>query len=352
MNQEMIRLLEAVKELQPAHPADLPFSIIPMMYERISAKEMLHSEILAELLNPRGKHQCGDAFLLEFLRRIGISEPQNLSDARVETEAGTVDGRRIDILITWGKDRAVIIENKLNNACDQPNQLKDYLKNVTEHKKRNVLKIVYIPLLESRKTHEAIQGEVVHVYPQQLLAWLDTCKETCPEALPYIREYELLLNYMNAVNVNYINAKKMYELLSNSDSSLMQAAETLADIIKGPEWLNIIRNRILDDVKAALSGKQLPELNSELKTRTAELWLWFDEYRYWVSIDVVDKYEIYLYFDEKQEHLPDRISSDMEGISFQAYWYRLKEDYSRYSKEEYGKMIHRIEVLLQQSKKE
>lgn len=178
MNREITQLLNLVQGLQLKQPLDLPFSIIPIMYESISTKELLHSKILAELLNPQGRHRCGEAFLREFLSQIGISEPQKLSDARADTEVGTADGRRIDILITWGKDRAVIIENKLNNAVDQPDQLKDYLKDVTEHKGRRVLKTVYIPLMESRTTHETICGEVVHLYPRQLLEWLAACKRT------------------------------------------------------------------------------------------------------------------------------------------------------------------------------
>lgn len=342
MNREITPLLNLVQGLQLKQPLDLPFSIIPMMYESISTKELLHSKILAELLNPQGRHRCGEAFLREFLSQIGISEPQKLSEAHADTEVGTADGRRIDILITWEKDRAIIIENKLNNAVDQPDQLKDYLKDVTEHKGRKVLKTVYIPLMESRTTHETICGEVVHLYPRQLLEWLAACKKNCPEAISYIREYELLLNYMNTVNINYMNAKELYDQLSKADPSLMQTAETLARIVNSPEWLNIIRTRILEDVKTALPGEYLPELKFQFQTRTSELWLWFDNYKYWISIDVVDKYQLYLYFDKKQEQLPDGIVSDMEGAYGREYWYRLKEQYSRYSEEEYTKMIRSI----------
>lgn len=352
MNREITHLLNLAQGLQLMQPLDPPFSIIPMMYESISTKELLHSKILTELLNPQGRHRCGEAFLREFLLQIGVSEPQDLSDARANPEVKTAADRRIDILITWGVDRAVIIENKLNNACDQPDQLKDYLKDVTEYKRRKVLKIVYIPLMESRKTHETICGEVVHLYPRQLLEWLNACKKNCPEATSYIREYELLLNYMNTVNINYMNAKELYDQLSKADPSLMQTAETLARIVNSPEWLNIIRNRILEDVKRELSENHLPELKYKFQTRTSELWLWFDNYKYWLSIDVVDQYQFYVYFDKKQERLPDGMVSDMEGAYGQEYWYRLEGQYSRYSEEEYTKMIRNIINWLKRSIKE
>ena len=112
--------------------------------------------------------------------------------------------------------------------------------------------------------------------------------------------------------------------------------------MNGGEWLNIRRTRVREDVKAALAGGHLPELKFQFQTRTSELWLWFDNYTYWISIDVVDTYELYLYFDTKQEQLPDGIVSDMEGGSKGAYWYRLNEHYSRYSEEAYTQMIQSI----------
>lgn len=109
--------------------------------EYVSTKEIVHSKIIADLLNPVGEHQLRDCFLINFLNQIGCFEisttsspyaENHLRNVVVDTEffAPTeVSNGRIDILVRFvfnNKSYALIIENKLNDACDQPDQLKRY----------------------------------------------------------------------------------------------------------------------------------------------------------------------------------------------------------------------------------
>lgn len=193
MKERVLNLLDTVKAWSSdmSTKEELPFSIIPFMYERISTKELLHSEIIAELLRPDGKHGCGDIFLRAFIHNIGIEpQQQNLSDVKVITESPTEENRRIDILIVWG-DRAVIVENKLNNAVDQPDQLKDYLKD-TEAKGKSVQKVVYIPLYAWKRSSENLPTEVAYLCPQQLSAWLNACAQ---KVRRHMKQHALIFSY-------------------------------------------------------------------------------------------------------------------------------------------------------------
>ena len=86
-----------------------------------SLKETLHSKILGELLNPRGSHGQGPLFLRCLLKHLKVPEP----DAGEWQHA--VEEDRVDLMLARAKPASVIlIENKANNAVDQPNQLYRY----------------------------------------------------------------------------------------------------------------------------------------------------------------------------------------------------------------------------------
>lgn len=128
----------------PGFNSDYTKPIYNPMEEFVSyvvTKEIIHSKIIASLLNPAGGHGCGMLFLLKFLETIGITVPENkpcltstttepdISDMEIFTEYTIEDKRRIDILLTAkisGKKCVVVIENKLNDAHYQENQLEDY----------------------------------------------------------------------------------------------------------------------------------------------------------------------------------------------------------------------------------
>lgn len=115
--------------------------------EYVSQKEICHSSILAELLNPLGRHGLGRSFLDAFLKEIECNE--TFEDVTIQTEMPVqrilTDGsghRRIDICIKNNHNNdVVIIENKLNNAKEQYRQLEDYEAGL-KHKGFNVVKTV------------------------------------------------------------------------------------------------------------------------------------------------------------------------------------------------------------------
>lgn len=91
----------------------------PLLYFNI--RETLNSRILADLLNPKHKHGQKDLFLSEYLKSIQMEYNEaDIWDVRCESE-------NVDIVLTTSKPkRVVVIENKINGAVDQPNQLYRY----------------------------------------------------------------------------------------------------------------------------------------------------------------------------------------------------------------------------------
>jgi hypothetical protein len=94
------------------------------VFQFFSPGETTHSRLLAYFLDPHAHHGQGTLFLAEFLRLLGIAEPDKgtATDWVVTAEMG-----RIDVLLQRAHPlTVVVIENKSNYAVDQPNQLYRY----------------------------------------------------------------------------------------------------------------------------------------------------------------------------------------------------------------------------------
>lgn len=99
-------------------------------------RETLHSDVLALILNP-STDVLGDAARVCLRRFFRAVEAASAGRVRividpggpvfVQKEVGNVTTGRIDVLIHDGS-HAVIVENKMNNAVDQPDQLARYLR--------------------------------------------------------------------------------------------------------------------------------------------------------------------------------------------------------------------------------
>lgn len=125
------------------------FALISDVYHR----ENFHSDVIKALLDPTEEHDQKSLFLLkfiEFLRRqhhIDIAAG-NYQTARIAREEG-----RIDVLMyDPTSKRAVIIENKINNASDMDRQVIRYLEKV-ESWNYTCDAIIYLTL-DSIKTPE------------------------------------------------------------------------------------------------------------------------------------------------------------------------------------------------------
>lgn len=106
-------------------------------FDYLRTDEQGLSKLIADLLDPKGKHGQGDAFLCRFLDLLateGFDHSGDLRNGRVHTEFPIKDQRRLRRLdIVVHTDRCCLaIENK-PYADDQPNQIKDYLDWLRRH---------------------------------------------------------------------------------------------------------------------------------------------------------------------------------------------------------------------------
>lgn len=123
------------------------FSAISDVYKR----ENYNSDILRLILNPKTEDMGDSVYLKQFLLFIGLDEEDiRKYFGKFESVEVLREKHRIDILIR-NKKYAVIIESKINETIDQPNQLVRYYKRVTEDDKLTVLKVVYLTLIPQKK---------------------------------------------------------------------------------------------------------------------------------------------------------------------------------------------------------
>jgi len=137
------------------------FETISDLYKR----EKFHSDILYTILNPNTP-QIGKVsnltFIDNFVRMLDLDYKFIIDDSieiSKEEYNSVWDGYEekkgyIDLLITNKRNQAIIIENKLNYAPDQPNQIVRYMKYIEEQKfkKNNNVKmtVVYLTLIPGK----------------------------------------------------------------------------------------------------------------------------------------------------------------------------------------------------------
>ncbi|WP_345236816.1 PD-(D/E)XK nuclease family protein [Hymenobacter saemangeumensis] len=106
------------KEQNRLHSRDLN------VFRFFNPGETTHSRLLAYFLDPLQSHGQGDLFLIEFLRLLGIDQPETVP---FHPWIVTAELGRVDVLIKRTEPHTVVvIENKSNYAEDQPNQLYRY----------------------------------------------------------------------------------------------------------------------------------------------------------------------------------------------------------------------------------
>ena len=125
--------------------------------------ENLHSDLLKVILGNEKNNIGNREIFYKFLKHIGIKEgnkyfsdydsikfereypiaiPLKSKDEEDEYERGLID------LLIYTDDACIIIENKVNGAPDQPNQLGKYYIQMKKIENKRVLKIIYLTIKE------------------------------------------------------------------------------------------------------------------------------------------------------------------------------------------------------------
>jgi hypothetical protein len=234
--------------------------------------ETAHSRILYKLLCAHGKEK--HQFLKMFLESVGLNVELDINKVEVKVEY-----KHIDVLIYDGK-KYIIIENKVNHACDQDKQIETYIRSLYG-------KDVYVLYLvrsdndkdpsegslstERRKELEENVKYKKISYQTHILDWLRKCeKETNNEnvilksALVQYRDYiedlfkEKEIVYMNNKDIEKFE-KDVLEFSATLDSivtpvtlvektdEIKQTMKTLKEVIESYE--NNLCDRYLEYFK-------------------------------------------------------------------------------------------------------
>ena len=265
--------------------------------EYVSQKEICHSSILADLLNPLGQHGLGRSFLDAFLEKIKC---ESFQDVTIQTEMPVLriltDGsgpRRIDICIINNHNKDVaIIENKLNNAQEQQCQLADY-KAGLKHKGFNVVKTV---CLQGSNPNDI--GADIDFSIMDLADLLESACGNCLELQSYIT----LLKNMGHKEKMKEEVKELF-LLGNETLSKVR---DLSRLFYDDEVSEYCFNEIVSKMKE----KSKYDLELSFSKKRRYLQIWNEEgykngtnYGYWIELWFrdYDRFEIWIRCDSENE---------------------------------------------------
>lgn len=191
------------------------------VFNYIKPKENDLSDILADFLNPQGRHGQKEVFLQAFINMLDIECCYDLVHCRVTREKSTSyienHQRRMDITLNFDNKFAIVIENK-PWADEQVGQLQDYQEHLTK-KFGNHFCLVYLTGdgsppesldTELKKAMQADRRLVVQTYARHTLSWLETCYKECKAEK--IRNF--LQDFMEYIGNNF---KDLYEDMEDGE---------------------------------------------------------------------------------------------------------------------------------------
>lgn len=232
-----------------------------------------HSAVLANLLDPRGSHGCGDKFLKSFLAQVpGLNDfdfPTSKAIVEVEYVIGPIsddEGGRIDILIlSEDKLKGIIIENKIY-ASDQARQLFRYYryaeKNLSDYR------LLYLTLdgkepsidsITNRAKSEKLRGDGENSQPDyycisyanDIMRWLEFCAD---ESLDRPALRETLTQYI------YLLKKLTHQNMESKTKHELAEVCTRPENIESLLWVHRNFDSIIGEIMNDTFVPQLEEL--------------------------------------------------------------------------------------------
>lgn len=225
------------------------FNLVSDLYYR----ENFHSDIIRFFLDTTEKHECGDKFLslfISMLNALGKTiNPVHYQDAVAVREEG-----RIDILVkSNSSNRAIIIENKINNAGDMPRQIPRYYDLVSPN--LTIDAIVYIPLDRSKEPdkHDWTEEDKTKVSPLLIIVpayeknminlvdnWLLPAELATDNIniISTLRQYSQLIKSLNTHIMDTVILEKFYNEMKNETN--MKSALSIRNMLNDlPGYLAI-----------------------------------------------------------------------------------------------------------------
>lgn len=216
----------------------------------IERYELKHSALIANLLDPKGSHGCGDAFLRAFFEialkeRAYPFEDCTLPDSYTEHYIGPIagdTGGRIDILVESSYYYRLIIENKIY-AGDQDKQLIRYDNYGKTDLEADRYLLVYLTLFGNEasegSTAKGSAKEVDYLclsYAEDILRWLEQCVRLAYDK-PLVREslnqYIQTIKQLTYQDMNQENIQKIIDLAVDHPEVVATLSSKLDAIAQG-----------------------------------------------------------------------------------------------------------------------
>ena len=305
---EILELIDKVIDKVPAFEGSKPiYNPMETFVEYVSQKEICHSSILAELLNPLGRHGLERSFLDAFLKEIECDE--TFEDVTIRTEMPVLriltDGsgpRRIDICIINNRNNdVVVIENKLNNAQEQQCQLADY-KAGLKHKGFNVVKTV---CLQGSNFNDI--GADINLSLINLASLLESACGNCIE----LKSYITLLKNMGHGEKMKEDVEKLFSLGNETLSKVRDLSRLFYD--------DEVSEYCFNEISSKLKEKSKDNLELSFSKKRRYLQIWNEEgykngakYGYWIELWFrdYDRFEIWIRCDSENELKPKSYVQD------------------------------------------
>ena len=276
-------LLESVTEIVKKHAYESQITDWPFENFWDNPKEPRHSKLIAYFVD-RKMHANAD-YMLKKLFKI-FNQNFNFPADEIEsyevipeTRVGDSYGQ-IDILINCktinGREFVVIIENKVNHAPDQPNQLERYVRKMVSLKyKPEDIYVFYLPLTATKNPQENDRiavldiGAIYHkiTFKEHILDWLesivnDPYSSLHKGMLENIGHYKNLIqflikkNNMTEINNQILENLIAHEKVNQKIPSLNQVAELRKSLDSLDACLRkVFHGRLLLEISAILKSK-------------------------------------------------------------------------------------------------
>lgn len=221
----------------------------------IKPDENAHSRILAKLFryqNTEGEY----VFLKSFLKFLNVPA----SSLKIDRPEITVELYRIDIFIQEKEKYAVILENKIHNAIDQPQQLQRYIDTVKKlGYKEEGIHIICLPATDTQQPIDNSWGKYEdsiirekHYYlasfDRIVLPWLqgilsEEIDITLTVDLRYYAQY--LEEILNPNKKTKVMSDQLLSSLKEKCTSLESVEKTLQELLRLEEYLSWLKSSLL-----------------------------------------------------------------------------------------------------------
>lgn len=284
--------------LQKQLKADLPYHM--NIVDAIGADENANSRILAGILaqhTPNGDYGMLKTFAKQFFYATGLAEMINTPV--IITEQHVRNDKRIDIYIYEQSKYAIILENKVMNAPEQPHQLANYIEGLNDMGFMNDnIYIGYLPSTSDMEpseiswTSRSGRNYRDEFYPRfcnisfrdALLPWLRKLEILCDDNDMLKRTLAIYIDYLEGLwgfrpNEHFIDMKtdeyiaQKLAFTDNSEDNLQKAMEVISEIENLKK--NVIRRK-REDAKHILytwlnkAKAEFPEQNWEDRINDAQ----------------------------------------------------------------------------------